>query len=51
MDITKELADFKKKFDPVITDYLDEAIAEARKKDSFVAQALVHVKKIIQNSI
>jgi len=46
MDIKKRLEDFKKKIDPEIEKYLDEAIKEARKKDFFVAGFLKYVKKM-----
>lgn len=46
MDISKELKDFKTRFDPHIAAYFDAAIAEARKEDSLVEEALIAVKDI-----
>jgi geranylgeranyl diphosphate synthase type I len=47
MNIQKSLADFKKQIDPEIEKYLDKVIAEARKKDLFMSEALKYVKKMI----
>lgn len=47
MDIKVELAELKKQVDREIDRYLDTVIAEASKKDVFVAGATKHFKKMI----
>ncbi len=47
MDVIKTLADFKKKIDVEIADYLDEAIKKSEKEDFLITDALRHVKKLI----
>ena len=47
MDIQKTLLDFKSKIDPEIEKYLNSTIAETRKKDLFISEALKYVKKMI----
>lgn len=46
MDISKELKDFKVRIDPHIIAYFDSAIAEAKKEDELVTEALVAVKEL-----
>jgi geranylgeranyl diphosphate synthase type I len=45
--VTDTLKRFKKEIDPLLGAYFDEAIAEARKENVFVADALRQVKKIV----
>ena len=47
MDISSELKKFKGELDPLLADYFDRAIAEARKENVFVADALKQVKRIV----
>lgn len=47
MDIQAYLKDFKAKFDPKLSAYFDAQIAEVRREDQLVAEALEHVKVII----
>lgn len=46
MDISKELKDFKARIDPHIVAYFDSAIAEARKEDDLVVEALLAAKEL-----
>lgn len=46
MDISSELKNFKARIDPHIAAYFDTAIAEARKEDSLVEEALIAVKEL-----
>lgn len=45
MDIRAVLKEYKQTFDRELANYLDQVIDEARKKDVFVADALVYIKK------
>ncbi len=45
-DIKKELKVFQEKFNPVLEEFFDRAIKEAKKKDKLMAGALEHIKKI-----
>ena len=47
MDITKELASFKKKFDRELTRYLDRVIAETKKHDPFATHTLKYFKRTV----
>lgn len=47
MDIKKEFKEFKEEFDQELASLLDEGIAEVRKHDHFVSDALVYFKKTI----
>lgn len=46
MDISSELKEFKTRIDPYIAAYFDSVIADARKEDDLVEQALVAVKEL-----
>jgi len=47
MDVKQELQSFKKEFDRELATVLDEGIAEVKKHDQFVANALIYFKKTI----
>ncbi len=49
MDARKWLAQFKEEFDPLLTDYLNERIVDARGRDEFTADGLEYCRKMIMS--